>query len=157
MSKKKVLKESPYVASNLDISYSMPVGLSAMLSKAANMSEKEVWCQISQMANICAARVILKFQTTQRSHVASWTSEEFPGSQITLRFDLDGYRDYHKWDVALGKYVQLETPTQRFTCRVKVYGATLEHFKQSQVDAYILSEMESSLLGSEEDTSSVEQ
>jgi hypothetical protein len=154
MAKKKVKseseKEAEYVASGLDISYSIPVGLCSMLATATKTNKKEVWCRLSEMANICAARLVTRLKPSGYNEIlgSSWTTQTFPGSQVKLRLDMDGYVDTHTWDAASRQYVQRTEPRMRFSCRIKIAGVNTESFTQTQINDYITDKI---LLGDDEE------
>ena len=132
----KVKKEVEYVASGLQIDYSIPIGLTGMLASASKTSDKEVWCALSDMANICAVRLIPRLGN--RSYGAdSWTTQTFPGSTVKLRLDMKGYKQSQRYDPATRSYIQLENPKMHFTCRIKVSGTTTERFTQAMINDYI--------------------
>lgn len=157
---KKTLKEAPYVASNLDINYTIPVGLTAMLSRATKTSDKDVWVKLSEMANICAARILQRLANKTGSHstsVSSWTTQVFPGSNVTLRMDMDGYKEFGRWDWQTKQQIQYDVPKQHFSCRIKISGTSTEVFKQSQVDTYIMDKMETYLFGDDKQIEELEE
>ena len=139
--KVKEKKEVEYVASQLNISYSIPVGLTAMLASATKTNDKEVWCALSDMANICASRLVKRLGPKSSSqyggYANSWTTQTFPGSTIKLRLDMSGSVSSSIYDYAARKQIQLDKPRMTFTCRIKVSGTTTERFTQEMINDYI--------------------
>lgn len=144
-------KEVEYVASGLNINYSIPVGLTSMLASATKTNNKEVWCKLSDIANICAARLVnrlgSKSSHRHNSYADSWTTQTFPGSNIKLRLDMSGSISTSRWDQTTKMYVETE-PKMTFRCRVKVSGSTTESFTQQQINDYITDKI---LLGDDEE------
>lgn len=119
-----------YVSEKLDINYSVPYGLIYMLAGLSNKKQKEVWCELSDIANICAKRLVKK---TGQFH--SWTAKKFPDTEIELRFDMKKYNNH-------------KVPGVIFQCQIKLGRTKYEEFTQQQVNDYIT---ENILLGSEDE------
>lgn len=144
-------KEVEYVASNLDIQYSIPVGLTSMLASATKSNNKEVWCKLSDIANICAVRLVSRLQNKRsgyNSYADSWTTQTFPGSNIKLRLDMSGSVQTQYYDATTRSYKEHSHPKMSFRCRVKVSGTTTESFTQQQINDYITDKI---LLGDDEE------
>lgn len=122
---------STYVSESLNINYSVPTGLVFMLAGITNKPHKEVWCELSSIANICASRL-----TKKKYQQHSWTTKKFPGTDVELRIDMR--KNYRYGD----------NKKDSFTCEVKFGRAKFERFTQEQVNEYIT---ESILLGANED------
>jgi hypothetical protein len=133
-------KEVDYVAEQLKINYTMPKGLAHMLASASGKQMKEVWCILSEMANICAHR--LSKENSSRGG-KSWTQKNFPETEIKLRIDMDKWAPYNYKDQTTG-------PAQ-YSARIKISGYADETFTQQQVNDYIT---ESILLGEDNDQDS---
>ena len=134
--KKKKEVEVDYVVERLPINYTMPKGLAHMLASASNKPLKEVWCQLSDMANICAHRL----STRGEGHHSSWTQSVFPETEVKLRIDMNKY-EYRHWST------QEKSPA-RYEARIKISGYANETFTQAQVNDYIT---ETILLGDDEE------
>lgn len=147
---KKSKKEVEYVSSGLDIKYSIPVGLITMLARAAKITEKEVWCSISNISNICAARLLSKFNSGHR-WPSSWTTKEFPGAGISIRIDMSGSQRDSYYDSMAKTYIQYDVPKKYFHCKIKISGNAIETYTQEKIDEYITSTMEEELLGTLDD------
>lgn len=119
---------STYVSEGLDISYSVPNGLILMLVGVTNKPNKEIWCQLSEIANICANRLV---KDSSQRH--SWTNKKFPDTEIELRIDMRKSTNY-------------SDKKQYFNCEIKFGKTKFEVFTQQQVNEYIT---ESILLGAE--------
>lgn len=150
---KKSEKEVEYVASNLSISYSIPVGLTSMLASATKTNNKEVWCKLSDIANICAVRLVSRLNSRSpsrygTSYADSWTTQTFPGSNIKLRLDMSGSVSSQYYCNIEKRYKELDTPKMSFRCRVKISGTTTETFTQQQINDYITDKI---LLGDDEE------
>lgn len=133
---KKVVKEVDYVASTLNITYTIPKGLNHMLAKISNKEEREVWCMLSEMANICAHRL----STNDRKRGDSWAEKEFPGTGVKLRIKMS---KCCKYDYHTKTYDEKST----YYATIKIKGSTEEQFTQTQINDYIT---ESILLGDDE-------
>jgi len=136
MSRKKrtpATKEVDYVAEQLTINYTMPKGLAYMLASASGKQMKEVWCILSEMANICAHRLSSE---EDRRGGKSWTQKTFPGTEVKLRIDMDKWASYN--------YSTGEKGKATYSARIKISGYAYENFTQQQVNDYIT---ESILLG----------
>lgn len=120
---------SAYVSEGLNVSYSVPNGLIFMLSGVTKKPVKEIWCQLSEIANVCASRLVKK----EHQH-HSWTNKKFPNTEIELRIDMRKSSHY-------------ATKKQSFRCEVKFGKTKFETFTQEQVNEYIT---ESILLGTED-------
>jgi len=121
---------STYVSESLNINYSVPRGLIHMLSGLTKKPAKEIWCELSDIANVCASRLVKK-----ESQHHSWTTKTFPNTDIELRIDM---RKRSNW----------QTKQKSFTCEVKFGKSKFENFTQEQVNEYIT---ESILLGVNDD------
>lgn len=121
---------SEYVSEKLEITYSVPTGLIYMLCGLTGKKQKEIWCELSDVANVCARRL-----TKKESQYHSWTSKEFPGTEVELRIDM---RKNRNW----------KTKKETFSCQVKFGKTKYERFTQQEVNEYIT---ESILLGMNED------
>lgn len=119
---------STYVSEGLDISYSVPNGLIFMLSGVTGKPIKDIWCHLSEVANVCANRLVNK---EHQQH--SWTNKKFPDTEIELRIDMRKRTDYG----SKKKY---------FKCEIKFGKTKFETFTQQEVNDYIT---ESILLGVE--------
>lgn len=139
MAKKKKV-ELDYVASTLKINYTIPKGLVHLLSKLAMKPEKEVWCMLSELTNVCAHRL----STNEDEDARTWTSKEFPGSEVTLRIDMTK-RTWNTYDKVTKLYT-LGTP--QYHAKIKIAGQTDETFTQTQINDYITEKI---LLGDDED------
>ena len=117
---------SAYISEQLDISYSVPVGLIQMLSGVTKKPQKEIWCELSDIANICANRLVKK-----KTQHHSWTSKQFPGTDIELRIDMK-------------KQLNYKTKKDTFVCEIKFGRTKYEKFTQAEVNEYVT---ESILLG----------
>ena len=140
---KKQLKEeaeSQYVASELNITYTVPAGLAHLLANLSDMEVNEVWCILSELANVCAVR--LKSRGTNGS---SWTKKKFPNTDCELRIDMDK-RTSSRWDKHLKK--RIYDPTPAYYARFKINGLKTEQFTQTQVNDYITEKI---LLGDDEE------
>lgn len=124
-SKKSEPKKPDYVASNMQITYSMPFGLVGMIAHAANKPVKEVWCQISEVCNICAFRL-----TKKPNQDSSWTVATFPGTKIQL--DIEMTRRY-SWDRTNHTYQS----NGKFDCKIELGFSETESFTQGQINDYI--------------------
>ena len=120
---------SEYVSQSLNIGYSVPSGLIEMLMGVTGKDRKEIWCQLSEIANVCANRLVKK---EHQRH--SWTHKKFPGTDIQLRVDMRKYTNYKDKKLT-------------FNCQVKFGGMKFEKFTQEQVNEYIT---ENILLGNDE-------
>lgn len=138
---KKPKAEVDYVAERLPINYTMPKGLAHMLANASGKSMQEVWCLLSEMANICAHRLSTKEGS---GYGSSWTQKDFPGTQIKLRIDMDKYQAY--------SYNGSEVKPVTYSARIKISGYANETFTQAQVNDYIT---ESILLGVDDEQETV--
>jgi len=119
---------SAYVSEKLSIDYSVPIGLIHLLAGVTNKPQKEIWCVMSEVANVCANRLLKK--PNQRH---SWTSKTFPGTEVELRIDMRKHTEY-------------TSKKETFSCEVKFGKTKFEKFTQLQVNEYIT---ESILLGIE--------
>ena len=104
-----------HVVSQLDIRYTMPTGVVNMLAAMSGKTTPEIWCEISDMANICAFRLSTK---SQRS---SWTQKVFPGTQVELRIDMDKSEPW--WHDP-----KKPKPPTYYEARVKISGRTTEDY-----------------------------
>lgn len=102
-----------------------------MLMALTGKERKEVWCQMTEIANLCAKRLNNSKKQQQRH---SWTRKIFPGTDIGLRIDM------HK-----NKIWQTEKWVYR--CEVKYDSCKYESFTQQQVNEYIT---ENIILGDDE-------
>lgn len=139
-------KEVTYVASGLNINYYIPVGLISMLATAAKIPEKDVWLSISNISNICAARLLIKMNKG-RTYASSWTTQEFPNTKTQIRIDMSATCQRQTYDHNTRSYVDVVPPRMSFVCRIKLSGNDTESFTQKKIDDYITSSMEESLLG----------
>ena len=110
---------STYIVESLDINYSVPYGMVFMLSEVTKRQPKEIWCELSEIANVCAGRLLKK--QNQRH---SWTTKKFIGTSIELRIDLKKFTNHH-------------TNKQYFKCEIKFGKSKIETFTQEQVNDYI--------------------
>ncbi len=124
---------SAYISEGLSISYSVPNGLIYMLTGITGKQTKEVWCELSDIANICASRL-----ATKQNQYHSWTSRKFPGTEIELRVVMRKSYSYH----------QRPEDKKTFRCEIKFGKTKFETFTQSQVNEYIT---EGILLGMDEE------
>lgn len=124
---------SSYVSEGLDITYSVPNGLIYMLCGVTGKKQKDIWCQLSEIANVCANRMVKK---TNQQH--SWTAKKFPDTEIELRIDMRRVRNWR-------------TKKETFSCQVKFGKTKYETFTQNQVNEYIT---ESLLLGAHDEDES---
>ena len=112
-----------------------------MLASATKTNDKEVWCALSDIANICAARLVPRLQNKSGSHYGSsadsWTTQTFPGSTIKLRLDMSGSIHRSRYDYATKQHIEFEQPKMSFYCKVKVSGTTTERFTQAMINDYI--------------------
>lgn len=136
MAKKKVKEEIGYVASTMNITYTVPKGLIHLLAGISNKTSKEVWCILSEMSNICAHRLSKRTY----SYATSWTSQLFPGTDVKLRIDMGRHSSYRSSST--------EDKKVYYTAKVKINGHQNEQFTQTQVNDYIT---ESILLGDDEE------
>lgn len=150
---KKIKKDLEYLVSGLDITYYIPVGLIALLSSASNMTQREVWCAISDIGNICANRLLTKLDNGHR-YPSSWTTQKIPNSNCAIRIDMSASIRKSEWDPVNRTYINIVPPKRQFHCKIKISGNATETFKQSQIDEFIISTMEESLLGLLEDSES---
>jgi len=131
---KKQLKEeveSQYVAETLDITYTMPAGLANLLANASNLPVNEVWCTLSELANVCAVRL----STRNDSYGTSWSKKKFPGTNIELRIDMNK-RSNRRYNY---QNRQWEGPhTSQYFAKFKISGMKTQSFTQQQVNDYIL-------------------
>lgn len=139
MAKKKQANEVDYVATTMNINYTIPKGLIFMLARVSNSTEKQVWCTLSEMANICAYRLSKRKGTYKKS----WTTQVFPGTETSLRIDMDKYTPYY-YNMTNGDREE-KAPT--YSARIKISGYTDETFTQKQVNEI----MDDILLGNEEE------
>lgn len=130
-------KEVDYVAEQLTINYTMPKGLAHMLASASGKQMKEVWCILSEMANICAHRLSSE---EDRKRGKSWAQKTFPGTEVKLRIDMDKWSPYNYSTGEMGKAT--------YSARIKISGYANENFTQQQVNDYIT---ESILLGEDDE------
>ena len=107
---------SAYVSEKLDINYSVPRGLIYMLAGITGKETKEVWCELSEVANVCAKRLLKK---ERQRH--SWTKSTFTGTDIELRINMKKFRH----------------PKLSFKCEIKFGKTKMESFTQEQVNEYI--------------------
>jgi hypothetical protein len=135
MAKKKE-KEIDYIASTLDITYTIPKGLTHMLAKIGNMPEKDVWCVLSELANVCAHRLSIK----DDKRGSSWAEKEFPGTGVKLRINMDK-RCRYRWET------KTYDDKSSYEATIKIKGSTEESFTQKQINEHIT---ESILLGDDE-------
>lgn len=134
---KKVKEDVGYVASLLNINYTIPKGLAAMLAKLSDKSEKEVWCILSELANVCAHRL----SNREDNYGSSWTEKVFPGTEALLRINMSKRRRYNH---NTKTYDEKAT----YSAEIKFKGSKDETFTQAQVNDYIT---ESILLGDDEE------
>lgn len=87
-----------------------------MLSGVTGKPAKEVWCELSEVATVCANRLVKK---EDQRH--SWTSRVFPRTDIELRIDMKKFRH----------------PKLHFKCEIKFGKTRMEMFTQEQVNEYI--------------------
>lgn len=114
---------SEYISEKLDINYSVPEGLIFLLCGITGKKNKDVWCDLSDIANICAQRLLKK---QNKPH--SWTIKKFPETDIELRIDM--FRN-----------------AKTFNCEIKFGQIKYQKFTQQQVNEYLT---ESVLLGEED-------
>lgn len=114
-------KESQYVASALNITYTMPAGIVDMLASLSGQDKSAVWCQISEVANVCAVRL-----STNKNQRKSWARKDFPGTGTKLRIDMDKYTQSTYYDRDLKKRITLETPIVEYTARIRIDGYSYE-------------------------------
>lgn len=138
MTTKKKKKEEAYVASSLNIKYSVPVGLIHLLSAVSKKDKREVWCILSELANICATRLSEKCS----SWGDSWTKKKFPDTDVELRIDMKKCtaRNYVN-----GKY---DEKGSYYYAKFKINGMREESFTQEQINDYITEKI---LLGDDEE------
>ena len=148
--KTKKHKFEAYIPQGLNITYSIPVGLCSMLATATKKTDKEVWCTLSQIASVCAARLTARLLSSNRNYAGSWTTQQFPDSKISLRLDMSGSKSHGIWQG--GQYVPDPNPKLSYYCKIKVAGTNTERFDQKQIDKFIEDETEKILLGLEEET-----
>jgi hypothetical protein len=149
VSKERKSKFEAYVPQGLNITYSIPIGLTSMLATATKKSEKEVWCCLSQIASVCAARLTTRLIGANRNYADSWTTQVFPDSKVSLRLDMNGSKNQGSW--VGNQWVADPYPKLHFHCRIKVSGCNTESFDQKDIDKYIEDETEKILLGIDED------
>lgn len=130
---KKDKKSEQHVASQLDIRYTMPKGIINMLSATSNKTKPEVWCEISDMANICAFRLSTSRQRN------SWTQKVFPGTTIKLRIDMQKETVHDD---------KLNFKNHYYKAKIKICGMSSETYTQAQINDYITEKI---LLGDDDD------
>lgn len=138
-SKPRVKKELAYVAASFKIDYTMPYGLVGMLAYVSKKSEKEVWCTLTEVCNICALRLSKK--PNQQS---SWTEEVFPGTQIGLSIEME--RDRDRYDYSTRTHIPGDR--NKLFCTIELNFANKEKFTQEQVNDYITEKI---ILGDDDD------
>ena len=116
----KKANEVDYIASTLSISYTIPKGLVFMLAKVAKVPEKQVWCMLSEMANVCAHRL----SNRKSGNCKSWTTQKFPGTETSLRIDMDKWTPYRYGSTG---HSELETVKPTYSARIKISGYTDEN------------------------------
>jgi len=102
-----------HVASQLDIRYTMPTGVVNMLASASGKSVPDIWCEISDMANICAFRLSTQEQRT------SWTQKVFLNTQVKLRIDMDKYKPWWRDE-------KKPKPSIYYEARIEISGKATE-------------------------------
>ena len=120
-------KEIPYIASGKEIEYRIPKGLVAMLANASKKEEKDIWVTLSELGNICVARLEAKRAKGNRWG-NSWTKKTFPDTAIELRYSAN-LCNRQKPDGAYRTY---------FSVEIQVAGYKYEKFTQKQIDDYIV-------------------
>lgn len=135
MAKKKVKEDIGYVASTMNITYTVPKGLIHLLAGVSNKTAKEVWCILSEMSNVCAHRLSKRTY----SYATSWVSQIFPGTDVKLRIDMGRHSS---------RGSSFEDKKVYYIAKVKINGHQNEQFTQTQVNDYIT---ESILLGDDEE------
>ena len=122
---------SKHSSEGLNINYSVPHGLISMLASLANKPEREIWCYLSDIANVCASRLVSKKHQTH-----SWTTKKFPETDVELRVDMHKYVAYRSSEIGA------------LSCEIRLGKVKFETFTQEQVNEYIT---ESILLGVNDD------
>ena len=90
-----------------------------MLAGLTNTDRHDIWCELSNITNTCARRLLKK---ERQRH--SWTSKKFPNTEVEIRVDMRKYTPYGG-----GKTT--------FRCEIKLGKTKKETFTQKQVDEYI--------------------
>lgn len=126
--KPRVKKEPAYVAASYKIEYTMPYGLVGMLAYVSKKSEKEVWCVLTEVCNICALRL-----SKRASQQSSWTEETFPGTKVGLSIEMK--RPYRRYNYTTQQYI--EPAKDKLFCTIELNFSQKETFTQEQVNDYI--------------------
>lgn len=69
----------------IDITYQVKGDLIKLLKDSTNHTEKDIWCNLSDIAQKC----VLKIKNNPKSQYRSWTTKTYPGTVVKVRVDVD--------------------------------------------------------------------